>query len=108
MPRVPLHPAMRAIVAADDTEVDMSEIADPAMQARTIVDDRDEFIRHLVTRYKTGLLDKDYVLQGIAEFDALAATRRMRLYSVLATFAAAVAAVASAVTAYFAYVGIHH
>jgi hypothetical protein len=86
----------------------MSEIAEPAMQARTIVDDRDEFIRHLVSRYKRGMLDKDYVLQGIAEFDALSVTKRMRLYSLLATFAAAVAAVASAMTAYFAYVGVHH
>ena len=87
----------------------MSELADLApMEAPSIADDRDEFIRRLVTRYKRGLADKDYVLQGIAEFDALAVTKRMRLYSVLATFAAAVAAVASAVTAYFAYVGVHH
>ena len=48
------------------------------------------------------------MLQGIAEFDALAVSKRMRLYSVLATFAAAIAAVASAVTAYFAYIGAHH
>ena len=87
----------------------MSEIAEPApIEAPRIADDRDQFIRHLATRYKRGLADKDYVLQGIAEFDALAVTKRMRLYSVLATFAAAVAAVASAVTAYLAYVSIHH
>ena len=87
----------------------MSEIAELApTEAPSIVDDRDEFIRRLATRYKRGLADKDYVLQGIAEFDALAVTKRMRLYSLLATFAAAVAAVASAVTAYLAYVGVHH
>ena len=88
----------------------MSKIADTApIEAPSIVDDdRDEFVRHLITRYKRGLADKDHVLQGIAEFDALAVSKRMRLYSVLATFAAAVAAVASAVTAYFSYIGVHH
>jgi len=87
----------------------MSKIADTApIEAPRIADDRDEFVRHLVTRYKSGLADKNHVLQGIAEFDALAVSKRMRLYSVLATFAAAIAAVASAVTAYFAYIGAHH
>jgi len=87
----------------------MSEIAELApTEAPSIADDRDEFIRRLATRYKRGLADKDYVLQGIAEFDALAMTKRMRLYSVLATFAAAIAAVASSVTAYFAYLAVHH
>jgi hypothetical protein len=70
--------------------------------------DREEFIRHLIARYKTGLLEKDYVLQGIAEYDALAATKRMRLYSLLSTIAAAISAMASAVAAYFAYLGVHH
>lgn len=73
-----------------------------------MTDDREEFIRHLIARYKTGLLEKDYVLQGIAEYDALAATKRMRLYSLLSTIAAAISAMASAVAAYFAYLGVHH
>ncbi len=72
-----------------------------------MTDDREEFVRHLIARYKAGSLEKDYVLQGIAEYDALAATKRMRLYSLLSTIAAAVSALASAVAAYFAYLGVH-
>ena len=72
-----------------------------------MTDDREEFIRHLIARYRAGALEKDYVLQGIAEYDALAATKRMRLYSLLSTIAAAVSALASAVAAYFAYLGVH-
>jgi hypothetical protein len=72
-----------------------------------MTDDREEFVRHLIARYKAGSLEKDYVLQGIAEYDALAATKRMRLYSLLSTIAAAVSALASAVAAYFAYIGVH-
>src|SRR5690242_8840180 len=91
------------------TEFAMNEIFDaPPVQPQSTATNRDEFIRHLTMRYQQGLADKDYVLQGIAEFDALTVTKRMRLYSVLATFAAAVAAISSAVTAYFAYVGVHH
>jgi hypothetical protein len=78
------------------------------MERGNMTDDREEFIRHLIARYKTGLLEKDYVLQGIAEYDALAATKRMRLYSLLSTIAAAISAMASAVAAYFAYLGVHH
>ena len=73
-----------------------------------MTDDREEFVRHLIARYKAGSLEKDYVLQGIAEYDALAATKRMRLYSFLSTIAAAISALASAVAAYFAYLGVHH
>ena len=73
-----------------------------------MTDDRDEFLRHLIARYKAGELGKDHVLQGIAEFDALAATKHMRLYSLLSTIAAAISALASAVAAYFAYLGAHH
>ena len=73
-----------------------------------MAEDREEFVRHLIARYKSGSLEKDYVLQGIAEFDALAATKRMRLYSLLSTIAAAISALASAVAAYFAYLGVHH
>jgi hypothetical protein len=54
-----------------------------------------------------GALEKNNVLQGIAEFDALAVTKRMRLYSLIAAIAAAIAANASAVAAYFAYLGVH-
>ena len=72
-----------------------------------MTDEREEFVRHLIARYKAGSLEKDYVLQGIAEYDALAATKRMRLYSLLSTIAAAVSALASAVAAYFAYLGVH-
>jgi hypothetical protein len=72
-----------------------------------MTDEREEFVRHLIARYKAGSLEKDYVLQGIAEYDALAATKRMRLYSLLSTIAAAVSALASAVAAYFAYIGVH-
>ena len=73
-----------------------------------MTDDREEFVRHLIARYKAGSLEKDYVPQGIAEYDALAATKRMRLYSLLSTIAAAISARASAVAAYFAYLGVHH
>jgi hypothetical protein len=73
-----------------------------------LTDDREEFIRHLIARYKAGELGKDHVLQGIADYDALAATKRMQLYSVLSTMAAAISALASAVTAYFVYLGVHH
>jgi hypothetical protein len=72
-----------------------------------LTDDREEFIRRLIARYNAGELGKDHMLQGIAEFDAMAATRRMQLYSLACTIAAAVAALASAAAAYFAYVGIH-
>lgn len=78
------------------------------MECGNMTDDREEFIRHLIARYKAGSLEKDYVLQGIAEYDALAATKRMRLYSLLSTIAAAISALASAVAAYFAYLGVHH
>ena len=74
---------------------------------RDLSDDREEFIRRLIARYNAGELGKDHMLQGIAEFDALAATRRLQLYALLAAIAAAIAAVASAVTAYFSYLGHH-
>jgi hypothetical protein len=73
-----------------------------------MTDDREEFIRHLIARYKAGELGKDHVLQGIADYDALTVTKRMRLYALLSTIAAAVSALASAVAAYFAYLGVHH
>jgi hypothetical protein len=74
---------------------------------RELSDDREEFIRRLIARYNAGELGKDHMLQGIAEFDALAATRRLQLYALISAIAAAIAAVASAATAYFAYVGHH-
>ena len=73
-----------------------------------MTDDREEFIRRLIARYNAGELGKDHMLQGIAEFDALAATRRVRLYSLLSTIAAAISAMASAAAAYFAYLGVRH
>jgi hypothetical protein len=73
-----------------------------------LTDDREEFIRRLIARYNAGELGKDHMLQGIAEFDALAATRRVRLYSLLSTIAAAISAMASAAAAYFAYLGVRH
>jgi hypothetical protein len=72
-----------------------------------MTDDREAFIRHLIARYKAGELGQDHVLQGIADYDALTVTKRMRLYALLATIAAAVSALASAVAAYFAYLGVH-
>jgi hypothetical protein len=73
-----------------------------------LTDDREEFIRRLIARYNAGELGKDHMLQGIAEFDALAATKRVRLYSLLSTIAAAISAMASAAAAYFAYLGVRH
>jgi hypothetical protein len=72
-----------------------------------MTDDREAFIRHLIARYKAGELGQDHVLQGIADYDALTVTKRMRLYALLSTIAAAVSALASAVAAYFAYLGVH-
>ena len=72
-----------------------------------MTDDREEFIRRLIARYNAGELGKDHMLQGIAEFDALAATKRMQMYSLLCTIAATISALASAATAYFAYLGVH-
>ena len=69
-----------------------------------LTDDREEFIRRLIARYRAGELGKDHMLQGIADYDALTATRRMRLYALLSTIAAAI----SAVAAYFAYLGVRH
>ena len=73
-----------------------------------MTDDREEFIRRLIARYNAGELGKDHMLQGIAEFDAFAATRRMQVYALLATIAAVISALASALAAYFAYLGVHH
>ena len=73
-----------------------------------MTDDREEFIRHLIARYKAGELGKDHMLQGIADYDALTATKRMRLYALLSTMAAAISALASAVAAYFAYLSVRH
>ena len=73
-----------------------------------MTDDREEFIRRLIARYNAGELGKDHMLQGIAEFDALAATKRVRLYSLLSAIAAAVSALASAAAAYFSYLGVRH
>jgi hypothetical protein len=73
-----------------------------------LTDDREEFIRRLIARYNAGELGKDHMLQGIAEFDALAATKRVRLYSLLSAIAAAISALASAAAAYFAYLGVRH
>jgi hypothetical protein len=73
-----------------------------------LTDDREEFIRRLIARYNAGELGKDHMLQGIAEFDALAATRRVRLYSLLSTIAAAISALASAAAAYFTYLSVRH
>jgi len=73
-----------------------------------LTDDREEFIRRLIARYNAGELGKDHMLQGIAEFDALAATKRVRLYSLLSAIAAAVSALASAAAAYFTYLGARH
>jgi len=73
-----------------------------------MTDDREAFVRHLIARYKAGELGQDHILQGIADYDALTVTRRMRLYALLSTIAAAVSALASAVASYFAYLGVHH
>lgn len=73
-----------------------------------MTDDREEFIRRLIARYNAGELGKDHMLQGIAEFDALAATKRVRLYSLLSAIAAAISALASAAAAYFSYLGVRH
>jgi hypothetical protein len=73
-----------------------------------LTDDREEFIRRLIARYNAGELGKDHMLQGIAEFDALAATKRVRLYSLLSAIAAAISALASAAAAYFSYLGVRH
>jgi hypothetical protein len=72
-----------------------------------LTDDREQFIRRLIARYNAGELGKDHMLQGIAEFDALAATKRLQFYSLVCTIAAAIAALASAAAAYFAYLGVH-
>jgi hypothetical protein len=73
-----------------------------------LTDEREEFVRHLIARYKSGELSKDHILQGLADYDALTVTKRMRLYALLSTIAAAISALASAVAAYFAYLGVHH
>jgi hypothetical protein len=70
-------------------------------------DDREEFIRRLIARYNAGELGKDHMLQGIAEFDALAATKRMQIYALISTIAAAISAAASAAVALFFYLGHH-
>jgi hypothetical protein len=85
-----------------------SEISLRGVRGSDLTDDREEFIRRLIARYNAGELGKDHLLQGIAEFDALAATKRLQLYALLSTIAATVAALASATTAYFAYVAVHH
>ena len=72
-----------------------------------MTDDREAFIRHLIARYKAGELGQDHVLQGIADYDALSVTRRMRLYALLSTIAAAISALASAVAAYLSYLSVH-
>jgi hypothetical protein len=72
-----------------------------------MTDDREAFIRHLIARYKAGELGQDHVLQGIADYDALSVTRRMRLYALLSTIAAAVSALASAAAAYLSYISVH-
>jgi hypothetical protein len=71
-------------------------------------DDREEFIRHLIARFNAGELEKDHLLQGLAEFDAFAATKRMQQYSLVSTIAAAISALASAGAAYFTYLGVYH
>jgi hypothetical protein len=48
------------------------------------------------------------MLQGIADYDALTAAKRMRLYALLSTIAAAISALASALAAYFAYLSVRH
>ena len=73
-----------------------------------MADEREEFVRRLIARYKAGELNKDHILQGLADYDALSVTKRMRLYALLSTIAAAISALASAVAAYFAYLGVHH
>jgi hypothetical protein len=45
---------------------------------------------------------------GIADYYALTATKRMRLYALLSTIAAAISALASALAAYFAYLSVRH
>jgi hypothetical protein len=85
-----------------------SEISIPESLGCDLTDDREEFIRHLIARYKAGELGKDHMLQGIADYDALTATKRMRLYALLSTMAAAISALASAVAAYFAYLSVRH
>jgi hypothetical protein len=72
-----------------------------------MTDDREAFIRHLIARYKAGELGQDHVLQGIADYDALSVTRRMRLYALLSTIAAAISALASAAAAYLSYISVH-
>jgi hypothetical protein len=71
-----------------------------------LTDDRDEFLRHLIARYKAGCSEK--TMSCKASPSSMLWPPQMRLYSVLSTIAAAISAVASAVAAYFAYLGAHH
>lgn len=71
-------------------------------------DDREQYISHLEGQREAGMLAKDEMMRSIIEYDALAATKRMRIYSLISTIAAAVSAVASAIATFFAYVGVHH
>jgi hypothetical protein len=71
-------------------------------------DDRQKYAQTLDKRFEGGTLTTLDVMKAKAEFEALVATKRMPLYSLLSTIAAAISAIASAAAAYFAYLGLHH
>jgi hypothetical protein len=70
--------------------------------------DRDILAKMLEDKRKVGMVNEQTVLQTLAEFDALEATKRLPMYALLSTIVAAISAIASAAAAYFAYAALHH
>jgi hypothetical protein len=70
--------------------------------------ERTEYLAALTKQFEGGSLSQTQLLKAMADYDAAAATKRLPLYALLSTIAAAASAIASAVSVFFAYLGSRH
>jgi hypothetical protein len=64
---------------------------------------RKELEARLEAKRKVGMENEETIFDKLAQYDALEATQRMRVYALISTAIAAISVIASAVAAYFAY-----
>jgi hypothetical protein len=72
-----------------------------------VANDRDRLAEILENQFRGGTLSAINRIKMLAEYDALVATKRLPLYALISTVAAAISAIASAAAAYFAYAAVY-
>jgi hypothetical protein len=72
-----------------------------------MTNERNRLDEILESRFNGGTLSQIDRIKILAEYDALAATKRLPFYALLSTIVAAISAIASAAAAYFAYAALH-